>query len=296
MNILARTCVLVIAVLTATVSSLTYAQTNTFSGRLSLPPGLLAGVGGATFEISAVPIDMFTENDVEFMSTTTVTIPRGFTGVTYSLTLADIPAPAAGDPPVEVEFRRVAIHCLSGCENLGVITLGYWNSARGIVSFDNASEFDPQTSQIIDIDLERADIFEGVVNLPDGFVATGDEQIRVIVRGSSFFTDASAFSIDLPIVEGQSSWPFLLGVPSDETGGGWNVEMRCVDCEDDIETRVHFPTRATGDPMTLLNSQSFFFQRFNDFRNMQMTFISNRAPDTAPVAIPGILLLLLDED
>ncbi len=273
------------------------AQTYSISGTFSLPAGVVAPSGGAEFKVSTDPLESFDVGGGTLESSTTVIIPAVQNASSYILTMKDAPPPAEGEAQVDPNPKKLMFECVSGCDALGVITSGYWSATSGVVDADQATEFPAIQNATANILLPRGDVFSGIVKLPESFVATGDEQITVLLKGSTF-NNPPIFSQLIEPEEGDSEWPFRVVVPQLNAVGGWFIELSCVSCNEDIPVETHLPTTVTGDPMTLDSSQDFFFIKFRTYSNMVMTFISTREeePSNNAASIVGAISLLLDDE
>lgn len=278
------------------LSPVAQAQTFSISGNLSLPSGIVAPSGGAKFTLSTDPLESFDVGGGTLESSITVTIAQNTGVASYTLTLKDDPAPAGGQPPSDPRPKKLRFVCDSGCDSLGVMAQGYWNETDGVVGIDDATEYTATQNFFVDIGLSPADVFSGVIKFPEGFTATGDETIEVLARASSF-SDQTTFSQIITTKRNQTEWPFYIGVPRLAGIGGWTMEMTCSSCDEDLSSAIHYPTKRTGDPMTLESNKDFFFIKFVSSPNMTMTFISARRPTSNASAIIGsIQLLLLDDE
>jgi len=271
------------------------AQTYSISGTFSLPGGIVAPSGGAEFKISTDPLETFEVGGGSLESSATVIIPAFFNGGSYSLTLRDAPEPAETQPPTDPNPKKLMFECVSGCDSLGAITSGYWSITAGVVDADQATEFPATQNATVNILLPRGDVFSGVVKLPEGFLATGDEQITVTIKGNSF-SNPPTFSQLIETEEDENEWPFRFVAPRNLVGG-WFMELSCVSCDENIPVEAHLPTTALGDPMTLDGAQDFFFIRFRTYSNMVMTFISTKEePELNAASVIGAMSILLDEE
>jgi len=254
------------------VMSQAKAQTFSILGTLSLPEGMVAPVGGLTFTIQTDPLESFEVGGGNLESSITVVISQGMTDVGYVITLRD-------DSSQSSAVKRLQFNCDSGCDSLGISQQGYWSDTEGVVGFDGATQYTATQNFPVDILLERADTFSGVVSFPEGLSAVGGEVVRVILRSSSF-SNPVFFQQDIELQAGELQWPFVVSVPQANGVGGWNMELSCLRCDDSIVSDIHFPTTREGDPMTLEATQGFFFV----------------APSEQAVDLSPIHLLLLDDE
>jgi len=243
------------------------------SGSISLPSGRVASGSGSQFIVSTQP----------FLGVqSAVTIPVSQSTANFSLNL-----------PNGASYR-VRFDCVSGCGGLDFTTAGFWSQMSGIVGLEsNATSYLSAQSQNVNIQLEDADTFSGTIILPEGFQATGDESLLAIVSASTF-GQAATFQQTITTQEGETNWPFTIGVPADATGGGWNVNVQCQNCDVDITAEPHYPTTVIGDPASLEISSQFFYLKNRDYRDMSMTLISIAKPepeDSEFIVAPIILLL-----
>ena len=272
-------------------STFVFAQSFSISGTFSLPSGSAAPSGGASYTISTDPLESIPVGGGALQSSTTIIVQAGSRVANYSVTLRDQPP---GAPTKKLRFK-----CNTGCSSLGLVTEAYWSLSNGAVGENQASDFAPTQNYAVNIETPQADVFSGIVRFPDGVTATGGETITVLIRASSF-SNAATFSQNLSAQAGQTFLPFYIGVPILSGIGGWNVELSCNGCGDEIEPGVLFPTTRNGDPMTQQSNQKFFFLVSRDNLNMSLTFFGEpappepEAPDVAGV-VGSISLLLLDD-
>ncbi len=135
--------------------------------------------------------------------------------------------------------------------------------------------------------LETADVFSGAIKFPSDFSASGNEQV-VLRASSTYFLSLDSYTHYIYPQAGSTSWTYTLGVPEGTTN--WKLEMICNECNGDIKSENHYPTKATGNPMTLTEGALFIFPGNNNYSNMQMSFISN--PTASKIPIAPIMLLL----
>jgi len=265
-----------------------HAQTFSISGTISLPNGTLAPAGGSRFTISTDPLESFEVGGGMLESSITVTIAQNTQATSYSLTLKDDPigSPQGASP------KRLRFSCDSGCDSLGISSQGYWSESNGVVGAFDATVYFATQNFLVDIVLSGADTFSGVVKFPEGLLASGEEEIQVLLRASSF-SNPAIFSQVITPDPGQSEWPFFITAPQLVGVGGWSLELSCRTCNERIVTSLHYPTQRSGDPMTLESNRGFFFVKFVSSTNMLMTFIEiPEQPTTTnvPAAIPLLLL------
>lgn len=145
------------------------------------------------------------------------------------------------------------------------------------------------------------DFYDGVVRLPEGFVATGEEQITITAQSLEFFPTSFEFFVVIQVGQNEGAFSFLLN--RDDTPAFWQLSLRCENCGEGISVDTHFPTTEFGDPISLNSAEQFNFQvdQGERFRNLQLTFIStgpppteepDPEPNTAPIIVPTIDLLL----
>jgi hypothetical protein len=279
-------CFLHIALFIVFSASAAHAQSNQFSGTFSLPGGVTAPSGGTRFEVRTEPIDEFTFNSQVAYSSTQVNLLAGQSSSNYSIRLDNSP---------QVLNKTVRFVCLSGCANLDITTSGWWSASAGVVGQADASSFAANTDRTINLQLEPADIFAGSIVLPEDFTTTGAEQFIVEVVEASFaitarFTQTIEPSANLQQIN------FRLGVPSNETGGGWNLSMRCINCANDLEAGPYFAKSISGVPVSLKSVGQFFFRKNADYQNMRLDLISLHKSDVNPAAVLGAVSLLLLSD
>lgn len=140
-------------------------------------------------------------------------------------------------------------------------------------------------------------IYEGVVRFPNGFFATGNEQIIITARGSQF-SNPTIEEFPVVVPEGADQGAFAFTLDSSQTGGFWSLSVRCEQCASAIPAEPHFPTTATGDPLILDPSSQFFYIAGTDFRALSLSFIATRPPSNPEAArlVPLVDLILNDDN
>lgn len=265
----------------------------TFSGTIALPSGVNAGASGVELRVGTAGIEFYTgPNGFPRFASDFVRIPPFANSVNFSF---DLP------PSPNNDLNRVDFSCVSGCELLDVTTSGNWSESEGVVaSFIGGTEYDSRVDQTINIRLETADTFKGRLNLPQGFVASGDEQIIVRVRDTTRFSFVSSIDSIFPAA-GESSFPFVVGMPQGG-GGNWEVEVSCLRCDSEIEARDHYLTTFSGDPLTINQEEGVLFPKNSDSADLSLTLISLREPEPPidpnrlnTVDISPIIYLILEE-
>ncbi len=226
-------------------------------------------------------VDVMSDDQVQALSDV-VTVAQFESSASYSIPL--IETGSSSNNQFKLRFE-----CLSGCSTLFITTVGFWGGASGVTGESNAMEFDASTAQNINLQLERADFFRGAIRLPEGLIATGEERFTVSILGSQ--PVPVVFSQEVQTTEGETAWPFFLGVPPDETGGGWFLRLDCEGCSDALQTGPYFASSVTGELQIIQRSQSFFFRKDNRYTNLSLVPL---ALSTLPTVIP-IISLLLDE-
>lgn len=274
--------------LCVSIAQLAQAQTFSISGDISLPDGTVAPAGGTVFTISTDPLESFAVGGGFLESAITVTIAGSQQITSYSLTMRD-------DDPQGGMLKKLRFNCDSGCDDLGALTQGYWSEINGVVGEANATQYAATQNHVANIELLNADVFSGSVQLPDDFVANGNEGIIVVARASSF-SNPVTFSQTITTTADETSWPFFIAVPQLTGVGGWSIEVTCGSCDEDISSATHYPTTATGDPMTIEPTEDFFFIAFKSFTDMQMTLISIAEPEEPTVNVMGAIQVLLLDD
>ena len=164
-----------------------------------------------------------------------------------------------------------------------------------MVGLANATEYLANSNRVINLAMQPADLFAGTVNFPNDFAATGTEQLVVEVRESSFAATA-IFSQTLQPRPGSQSINFKLGVPSTATGGGWNIALRCINCNEDLAAGPYYPTSVNWAPSSLKSSSQFFFIRNRDNTAMTIDLISLALPESNTAPIIGAISYLLLSD
>ena len=142
------------------------------------------------------------------------------------------------------------------------------------------------------------DIYEGVVSLPEGLVATGDEQITITARSNDFPSTVVEFFVIIQV--GQNSGPFAFLLNRDDAPVFWQLSVACQNCDETVSAQTHFPTTNIGDPL-ILDGVSFNFAVGQDFRDLQFSFLSVPPPppplEPAPAgALVPLIKLLLDSE
>jgi len=145
------------------------AEPGSFSGTISLPPGVNAGAGGVIYNIGVLEfvfIDGIFSRPID-----AVIIPEGQNSADYQFDLLS----ADGNHVLNFE-------CTSGCEGLDVTTDGFWSESLGVVGsfIFGATRFSAAVDNEVDIVMESADTFSGTVSLPSGI--TGNDFTAVVVR------------------------------------------------------------------------------------------------------------------
>lgn len=284
-----RWAVAFLAMLCLSVVTLTslHAQTNQLTGQIMMPQGVTPVSSDAVFRVQTVPLDTFVVGNATVQTSTTVTIPRFAMSANYSITLKD---GTVGDLN-----RKLKFECISGCSNIAITTVGYWGGINGIVGEEDAQEFFSGIPQVINIDLERADFFSGVVALPEGLVANGTEVFTVTVVGVKGFSDRPSFSQTINTQQGQDRWAFYIGAPPSSTNSSWNLRLRCENCDAAIPSGPYFASTGLGNPLVFDSSGEFFFARNRAHANITLTLPAPPPPPPPPVTITPITTLLLDE-
>jgi len=257
------------------------AQTTLVSGTISLPQGVAAGPGGVEIELSGLFIEIDNQDSQQ-----TVTILPGESSTNYSLSF-------------NIDDQEIEFNC-ADCFDLGVTTEGSWNEINGVVAKFSGTEYLLGTSNNVDIVLESATRFNGLLLFPNDFAASGGEFVIITVVSAVPFA-LDFFSDSILLNEGDTSFEFSLGVPSDLSNTGWTLRAACpFDCDENlIFLDDNFATAISGDPTTLDPDQAFVFPTGGSFTNLNVTL---QGPFIEPpqeqdnVAIPPILNLLLDEE
>lgn len=263
------------------------AQSNTLSGQILMPSGVVPVSSSATFRIQTVPLQSFTLPSGEVVqAVTTVTIPRMSSSAQYSIALKDSPPSA----PVEERQVKVKFDCITGCGNIAITSTGFLGGVQGVVSEQDAVNVDSGLSTQVDIQLERADLFSGLIQLPSSLAATGNEVFTVSIVGSQFL-NPSMFSQTIRTVEGDTRWSFFVGVPASETGGGWTLRLDCQSCNEGLVSGPYFPTTSSGDPLSTSTDNQFFFRKDRAYSNIRLSLPRLRQS----VVITPVISLLLDD-
>ncbi len=268
-------------------SSNAVGQTNRFSGQILMPLGVVPVSSSAVFRVQTVPLQTIVLPDGQMAeSSTIVTIPQLGSATSYSFPVEDVDL----SRPLQERQLKIKFDCLSGCANIALTSTGFLGGEQGIVSEQDASVADSLLSQQIDIQLERADLFTGVIEFPSAILASGAETIEVTIVGSQF-VDPVTFTQTIRVTEGESRWGFFIGVPATETGGGWTLKLRCENCPDELVSGPFFPTTSLGNPLTLDTDTQFFFRKTSAYSNIRLTFVAK--PNN--LIMPAIISTLLDE-
>ena len=259
------------------------ANANTISGTVSLPSGMVAPAGGLDISVRGFPIGDF------FLGSDRVTIAAGQSNANYFLEFLDN------------EDRRIEFNC-DDCASIDVSSNGFWDNTAGIVGFFGATQFSGSQNHIVNILLESADTFRGTVSLPAGLRAQGDEFISVSINDTGFLS-LNSFSDGEFLSEGQTSFGFAIGAPTNATNSGWDIRFSCSGCEERIEAEFHYATSLSGSNAALDSDLAFTFANNRDHSGIRLTLIDNQAPeDEEPADEDGAsqilvpLFLLLDEE
>lgn len=144
------------------------------------------------------------------------------------------------------------------------------------------------------------DFYRGIISLPDGFIATGQEQITIRFSGGDPFNPIVR-EFTLVIQADESEGVIQLNIQRDGAPPGWNISILCEGCDANISAERGFATTEFGDPLILQSQPVFNFASGEDFEDLVLTFIATGPPPTAepepnpnsaPVLIPTIDLLL----
>lgn len=263
------------------------AQTNQLTGQITMPAGVTPVSSDAVFRIETVPLDTFQVGGSTVQSAVTVQIAVFTNSVGYSIPLRDL---GANDSPT----RKLKFECLSGCGNIAITTVGYWGGANGIVSEDDAQDVFFGIDQLIDLNLERADFFSGVIAFPQGLTASGNEEFTVTVRGTRGFNDDPEFSQVVTAQQGQDRWAFFVGAPADSTSSKWNLRLSCTGCDESIPSGPYFASASRGAPLLFSSAGEFFFDKNRSHGNIVLTLPSPPEEPTSINIVP-VTTLLLDE-
>ena len=142
------------------------------------------------------------------------------------------------------------------------------------------------------------DIYEGEVRLPEGFTATGEEQITIRAVSNQFTPRIEERLVVIQIGQNSGSFAFIL----DSTGeffSNWFLSLRCENCEQNISAAEHNATTTMGDPLSI-SDLPVAFPVGQDFRELVFTFIATGPPtqtpepnpQSSPSLVPTIDLLL----
>lgn len=294
LNYISVLIVCLVALLLSTGAAI--AQTNQLTGQIIMPAGVTPASSNAVFRIETVPLDTFQINGNTVQSSDTVTIPVFNSSANYAIPLKDVTG--NGNPN-----RKLKFECLSGCGNIAITTIGYWGGASGIVSEADAQEFFSGIGQTINLNLERADLFSGVIALPEGIVASGNETFNVTVIGRLLDNSRPVFTQTVTTQQGQDRWAFFVGVPRNSTSSKWNLRLSCSGCDESIPGGPYFASTSRGDPLMFSAAGEFFFDKNRSYGNIALTLPEPPAepeppeppePPT-PISIVPVTTLLLDE-
>lgn len=252
-----------------------------------MPTGIVPATSDLVFRVHTDPLDTVLLNDGRLVeSSTTVTIPRFSSDAAYSVPLPTISSQA----PMALRLRRLSFECLSGCANIAMTSVGFWGDDAGITSELNAAQFDAALPPSpLSINLERADLFSGVIEFPTGEAANGLETFDVSILGSQF--TPATFTQQIQTVEGEGRFAFNLGVPADETGGGWFLRVNCSSCDSNLIEGPFFATTAQGSPLSGESADQFLFLKSNNYTNLRLSILK----EVESMFIPSIVPLLLDD-
>ena len=142
------------------------------------------------------------------------------------------------------------------------------------------------------------DIYEGEVRLPEGFTATGEEQITIRAVSNQFTPRIEERLVVIQVGQNSGSFAFIL----DSTGeffSNWFLSLRCENCDQNISAAEHNATTTMGDPLSI-NDLPVAFPVGQDFRELVFTFIATGPPtqtpepdpQSSPTLVPTIDLLL----
>ncbi len=271
------------------------AQTNQISGTLRMPPGVVPVSSPAVFRIQTLPLESLRlPNGQQVQTSVVVTIPRFGNSTNYSLPLKDISVAI----PAAQRLRKIQFECLSGCANIAMTSVGFWSNTQGVVSEANASQYDSAFAQQVSLQLERGDLFAGIIEFPEGIEASGDETFSVQLRGSQFSNPAT-FTQRVATTAGQRRWAFFVGVPPDETGGSWSIRLDCESCDDAVFPDPLFASSRAGAPLVAEAAQRFLFLKGRNYTNLRLSIPEIPEPPDLPErsnasAVPAIITLLLD--
>ncbi len=261
----ARNAASLVPVLNLLLDEPTQLVAGSFSGDISLPEGILAGIGGVTFTLKANMIDFEFIDGVftVFPSSVDVTIPEGMNRTSYFLQL---------NSNTRSETKSLSFNCKSGCDDLNITTDGDWSESIGVGGLFSRTNYPSRNQNIVNILLEEADTFSGTVSLPMGVVASGEESIIVIVSETTGFLKTS-FSYTIRPVAGEVSWPFKIGVPTDSSTPNWNINIRCLACDNSIPLDTQYASQVSGSPLTLNSTESHPFPADVDQAEIDMRFL-----------------------
>ncbi|RBP51732.1 hypothetical protein [Arenicella xantha] len=211
-------------------------------GYVLLPEGLLAPVGGVTVEIQTFPLDFDFSSPFIETSQIEVTIPEGASSIPYEL-----PFLVEGDAVT----REIQYKCLSGCTALDLATGGFWSTVTGTTDFFGASDFDVNTRTEVPIALEPGTRYTGTISFPNGFLASGGEQIVVTVTEVvSGFGIPESFSFFYYPESGDNEIIFDVAAPTDSTSELWRIEIQCNSCDSGLVGDPTYITNIGAAPLT----------------------------------------------
>lgn len=240
-------------------------QPGSFSGTISLPSGLIAGPDGVTFEIKSNPIQLEFIDGQFLSSSTEVTIPNGQNSVSFQFDLLRIDN--LFGPFLEFE-------CLTGCTALDITSTGIWSESLGVTGsiLSSATTYSDSRDNAVDLLMEDADTFSGVVSLPDGYENVEEFSIIVRISDSGFF-QFDSYSTFVQFESGDTSMPFSIGVPSDESSS-WTISVNCVPaCPSGIVNETVYATEFVGDPLTENQNLQRLFPVASDYPNLTLTLL-----------------------
>ena len=190
--------------------SLVYAQ-NTISGTMHLPTS--AGVGGATVIVSVSDLNSSASQTIF------VALSEGVSSGAYSATF-----------PFDANASwRLFFNCFSGCDELSLLTLGYYDSTAPNNTSPNQTDATPLVGGVdhsgIDMTALLGTTVNGIINLPS-VAGVGGIGVSIKATEDGGSRNQSAF---VTIAEGTASVGYNFGIPP-EPGFNWRLEYFCFAC------------------------------------------------------------------
>lgn len=215
-------------------------EPGSFKGRVSLPSPVDRDVS-IIVSTEEFYIDVLDETRKTLVE---VVIPQGQRSAPYQIDLFE-------DPPLENSIA-LFFECSNGCDGLNLTTAGYWSATTGVATQENRTLYPYYAINTVNIQLEQADIFSGEISLPmrsgssDQIVTLGDESLFITISEPQNLGLDQGFTFEINPVAGLSSIPFEVGVPTGSSSQDWVVQIKCAECDEDLESGTLFVTGTLG--------------------------------------------------